>query len=217
MAPILPLAEVFTTRENLFSRPMEEVRREVARQITIAGEHVPILKKLLSHKGEKQAELSSSAIAQILTSGQQVCSLLGINFLVPKALKEMVRPTVSLVAQTKKRSGKKITYLNLEEILDFSWQISLGNTTITREEFMQLTQSAEGVVKFRDQYLLLEPQTVKKILDKLETPLPRLSSPEMLQAAITGEIEGITFRPDEMLCKLIKDFTGRKKCQRRHA
>jgi uncharacterized Zn finger protein/superfamily II DNA or RNA helicase len=213
LAPPLPLAQVFSDKETLFSRPIQEVRGEVARQMTIAGEYIPVLKKLLSHKGKKQAALDSSAVAKVLTEGQQVCSLLGIRVTIPKALKQMARPTVSIAAQTREGRGEKISYLNLEEMLNFSWQISLGDTAITREEFMQLAQAAEGVVKFREHYLMLEPEAVKKILEKLNAPLPRLSSAEMLRASITGEAAGMPFQPDKMLRKLIEDLGREKEVQ----
>ncbi|MEW5920427.1 MAG: DEAD/DEAH box helicase [Bacillota bacterium] len=213
LAPPLPLAEVFSGKETLFSRPIQEVRQEVARQMTIAGEYIPVLKKLLSFKGERQAKLDSSAVAKILTEGQQVCSLLGIRVIIPKALKQMARPTVSIAAQTQEGREKKISYLNLEEMLNFSWQISLGDTTITRDEFMQLAQAAEGVVKFREHYLMLEPEAVKKILEKLNASLPRLSSAEMLRASITGEAAGIPFHPDKMLRKLIEDLGREEEAQ----
>lgn len=213
LAPTLPLAEVFSEKESLFSRPIQEVRQEVARQMTIAGEYIPILKKLLSHKGKKQAKLDSSAIAKVLTDGKQVCSLLRIRVTVPKALKQMAWPTVSVAAQTRGGQGEKISYLNLEEMLNFSWQVSLGDTTITQDEFMQLAQSAEGVVKFREQYLMLEPEAVKKILEKLNAPLPRLSSAEMLRASITGEAADVPFHPDKILRKLIKDLGREEEVQ----
>lgn len=214
LAPTLPLAKIFSNKDNsLFGQPIQDVRGEVSRQLTIAGEYIPILKKLLSHKGEKQAKLDSSAISKVLTEGQQICSLLGIRVTIPKELKEIARPAVSLTAQTRESSGKKISYLNLEEMLNFSWELSMGDISITREEFMQLAQSAEGVVKFREHYLMLEPEMVKKILEKLDNPPPRLSSAEMLRASITGEADGIPFNPNEMLRKMIADLDHEEEVQ----
>ena len=206
LAPTLPLAEVFSDKNNLFGHPIQDVRGEVSRQLTIAGEYIPVLKKLLSHKGKKQAKLDSSVIAKVLTEGQQICSLLGIRVTIPKELKEIARPAVSLVAHTRESPGKNISYLNLEEMLNFSWELSVGDIPITREEFMQLAQSAEGVVKFKERYLMLDPEAVRKILEKLNNPLPRLSSAEMLRASITGEAGGIPFNPDKMLRKMIADL-----------
>lgn len=208
LSPPLPLAQVFSEKETLFSRPIEEVRREVAQQLTIVGEHIPILKQLLRHKGKKQAALAPADLAKIITEGRQICSLLGIRVIVPRSLKQIARPAATLAAQIRSRQTPKetVSYFNLQDLLDFTWQVSLGDTAITPEEFRRLAQEAEGVIKFKEQYILLEPEEVKTILEKLNSPPPRLSRAETLRAALTGEAAGVSFRPDEMLKKLLDDI-----------
>ena len=206
LATTLPLAEVFSEREMVFSRTAQQVRQEIARQLTIAGAYIPVLKKLLNHKGSMQAKLDPSAVGKVLTEGKQICSLLGIRVTVPRELKQMAWPRLSMAAWAHESLGERVSYLNLEEMLQFSWQVSLGDQNISREEFMELARSAEGVVKFRDQYLLLDAQEVKKILDRLEDPLPQLSSAEALRASITGEVDGIPFQPDQVLQQLLEDL-----------
>ncbi|AGL03321.1 SNF2-related protein [Desulfoscipio gibsoniae] len=207
LAPVLPLKELFTDKKELFSRPTAFARREIAHQLTIAGAHIPILKKLLSHKGNKQANLSPPNLAEFVTGGQQICSLLGIRVMVPKELKQMAVPRLALAARTAKSSEKNVSYFNLDEMLEFTWQVSLGDVTMTGEEFRRLAESASGVVKFKEQYLLLKPQEVESILAKLRNPVPRLSSMEVLRAAATGEAAGAVFNPDRMLQQLVNDLS----------
>jgi uncharacterized Zn finger protein/superfamily II DNA or RNA helicase len=206
LAPVLPLKEAFSNQGELYSLPVAYVRREVARQLTIAGEHIPILKKLLSHKGNKQANLSPSALAEFVTGGQQVCSLLGIRVMIPKELKQMAVPRLALAARKTQGDEKSISYFNLDEMLEFAWQVSLGDVTMTGEEFRRLAESASGVVKFKEQYLLLKPEEVEGILAKLRSPAPRLSSMEVLRAAVTGEAAGAVFNPDRLLRQLVDDL-----------
>ncbi|MFZ5686730.1 MAG: SNF2-related protein [Bacillota bacterium] len=207
LAPVLRLKEVFAAdREELFSLPIAFVRQEVARQLTVAGEHVPTLKKLLSYKGEKLANLAPPTLAEFLTRGQQICSLLGIRVMIPKALQQIAVPRVALAAKTTGGKEKGISYFNLDEMLEFSWQVSLGGITLSGEEFRKLAESAAGVVKFRDQYLLLQPEEVSGILKKLHEPVPQLSAMETLQAAVTGEAAGAIFNPDRVLRQLVDDL-----------
>ncbi len=202
LAPVLPLGEVFSAKEELFSLPIEYVRREVARQLTIAGEYIPILKKLLSHKGKKLAALSPTTLAEFLTGGQHVCSLLGIRVMIPKDLKQIASPRLALAAKAAQGQGKTTSYFNLDEMLEFSWQVSLGGVTMTGEEFCKLAESAAGVVKFKEQYLLLKPEEVSGILAKLREPAPRLSAMEALWSAVTGEAAGAIFNPGRVLQQL---------------
>jgi uncharacterized Zn finger protein/superfamily II DNA or RNA helicase len=208
LAPMVRLKEVFAAdKAELFSLPIQFVRQEVAHQLTVAGEHVPTLKKLLSFKGEKLATLSSPTLAEFLTKGQQICSLLGIGAIIPKALQHIAIPRLALAAKTKNRKEKTVTYLNLDEMLEFSWQVSLGGLTMSGEEFRKLTESAAGVVKFRDQYLLVQPEDISNILQKLHQPAPRLSAMETLQAAVTNEAAGVILNPDQALRQLIDDLS----------
>lgn len=210
LASTRPLQDVFTSKGEIFSRPVREVRQEVARQLTIAGEYIPVLKKLVKHRGTKQAKLSSSAVSTLLAEGKQVCALLGIRVAVPRELKELARPALALAAHTLEGRDEQVSYLNLDKMLEFSWEISLGDQTISREEFMELARGAEGIVRFRDRYLMLDPAEAKKILDQLEEPLPQLSSTEVLRAAVTGDVEGMPFLADDQLQKLLDDLEGER-------
>jgi uncharacterized Zn finger protein/superfamily II DNA or RNA helicase len=207
LAPLLPLSGIFTEEKKIFSFPAEVVRSEVARQIMITAEYFPILRNLLNHKGQKIARIGSRMISDFLNSGRHICSLLGIKVVIPKELKELASPKLALKAATKNSTGGKVSYLNLQEMLTFSWEVALGDITMTREEFLKLAAHADGIVWFKDRYLMLNPEEVKNIMERLSKPLPNLSAPELLLATLTGESQGIIFNPDHVLKKITEDLT----------
>jgi SNF2 family DNA or RNA helicase len=196
--------------DELFSLPVELVREEISRQLTVAGEHVPVLKSLLSYKGTKHANLTPESLVEFLTKGKHICSLLGIKAIMPKSLLQIARPRIALAAKPKNGKEKTISYLNLNDMLDFSWQVSIGDKNISAEEFRSLTESASGIIKFHDQYLLVETDSLKSILNALKDPVPRLSAMQTLQAAVTGEVSGIVFDPDLMLKQMIDALSAAK-------
>jgi len=204
MSPMLFLQEVFDEDKSLvFSLPIEKARRDVSLQLTVAGEYVPILKTLLKHKGRKTANLSSQSLSEFLSHGQHICSLLGIGVVLPKALKEIAVPRLSLAA--KKKSGEKgaVSYLNLNEMLEFSYQISMGNTNIDVDDFIKLSQSTDGIIKFKDQYLFLKPEEISEIINKLQQPVPKLSAMETLRIAVLGEVSDYFFSGEKILSTLL--------------
>ena len=144
-------------------------------------------------------------MASFVTRTRGLLDLLGIRMIVPKELKRLVTPQLTLRAQVKGKAGS-VSYLSLHEILDFSWEISLGDLRLSKSEFLDLVKSAHGVVRFRDQYLLLSPEEVKSILEKLRKPPRELSAMEALCSAVTGERDGMLFRADEALRHLIEDL-----------
>lgn len=209
LAAPLPLAEIFTARKKVFSLPADSVRNEIARQLTFAAPYFPALKKILSAKGTKPVTVEPSAMAEFLANGREICALLGIKVVVPRELKVLASPQLSIGARFKSNGPQTVSYLNLNEMLEFSWQVSIGDLTLTREEFVRLAASAQGIVKFKNHYLLLRPEEVKSLLEKLDQPLPQFSSLEVLQATLTGEAgeTGALFDPDQALKQLTADFT----------
>lgn len=207
LSPLLPLADVFTTKKTIFSHPVEMVRFTVAHQISTASTYFPPLKKVLSSKGEKSPLIDPLEMARFIQNGQYIFNMLGIRVIVPKELKILSSPQLSLGAKFKAGEKQNISYFNLEEMLTFSWEVALGDLKLTRKEFLQLVKSAAGVVKFKEHYLLLQPEEVARIVKKLNQPLPKLSSAEIMQASLTGETANILFHSDNKLRKIIDELT----------
>lgn len=205
LAPVLPLAEVFRRKDPIFSQPAAVVRTNVARQVAVAAEHLPQLKAVLNNKGVHPAEIDAEAMASFMTRTRGVLDLFGMRIIVPKELKALTAPQLALRAKAKGKAGS-VSYLSLEGLLDFSWEISLGDIRLSKAEFLDLVKSAHGVVRFRDRYLLLSPEEVKSILEKLKKPPRELSSMEALCSAVTGECDGMLFSPDEALRNLIENL-----------
>jgi len=207
LSPLLPLADVFTAKKTIFSHPVEMVRFRVAHQISTASTYFPPLKKVLSSKGKKSSFIDPREMARFIQNGQHIFNMLGIRVIVPKELKILSSPQLSLGAKLKAGEKQNISYFNLKEMLTFSWEVALGDLKLTRKEFLQLVNSAAGVVKFKEHYLLLQPEEVARIVKKLNQPLPKLSSAEIMQASLTGEAANILFHSDDKLRKIIGELT----------
>lgn len=204
LAPLLPLAEIFR-KDTVFSQPAVAVRTEVARQIAVAAGHLPQLQPILNSKGAYPAEIDAEGMASFMTRTKALLDLLGIRMLVPKELKQLATPRLAVRARVKGKAGS-VSYLSLQKMLDFSWEISLGDQRLSKSEFLNLVKSAHGVVRFRDHYLLLSPEEVKGILERLRKPPRELSAMEALCSAVTGEHDGMLFNADDALQKLVKDL-----------
>ncbi|MGQ9498623.1 MAG: SNF2-related protein [Desulfotomaculales bacterium] len=204
LAAPLPLAGIFRCAGQIFSRPAEEVRSEVARQITLAAEYLPGLKDILNSKGRNSLFITPLEMADFLERGQEILNFLGIKVVIPKELKRLSAARVAIRAEY---NGNQVSYLSLEKVLRFSWEVALGETTLTRDEFLRLAGAATGLVRFKDQYLLLKPEEVRNVLEWLNRPLPRPSSTELLQASLTGELQDTAFNPDEAFKRVLDELT----------
>jgi uncharacterized Zn finger protein/superfamily II DNA or RNA helicase len=208
LAPPRPLEEIFAAREPLFGRPAETVRREIGRRIALAADHLPALKEILRHKGRRPAVLDAAAAADFLTRGRGLLTLLGLRVVVPRELQTLTPPRLVLHAEVRSQNEDAVQYLNLDQMLDFSWAVAVGDQLLSPDELRRLAAEAEGVVRFRDRYLLLRPAEAERLLAALERRPPRLTAPEALRATLTGEAQDTAFHPGTALRRLADRLTG---------
>ncbi len=206
--PLRPLGEVFGAEGTVMGLPADEARTQLARQITLLGEHIPEIREILESQGSQAVRLEASRVVSFLREGRSLCRLLGVRVMIPRALREVVSPRAVLRASAK-GSQATVSYLHLEEVLSYSWEVALGDETITREEFLDLVSSAGSLVWFRGRYLLLDPDEVRRLVEKMGQSPPQLSSMESLRVSLSGEWEGVQVRPDRALEKILARLSER--------
>lgn len=199
----LPISSIFDdSRREILSMPAEQARTETLRNITILSNFIPELRRVVDSRGRESVRITSRRMAEILTDARQILDILGVRVSLPKGMETLARPRIILRAGA--RSAKVDSILNISNMLEFSPEIALGKQRISLDEFRKLLRRAEGVVRFRDQYLLLTPEIASSIMQKLD------SLPEMpdgvrgLHALLSGRFEGTEVLPDDTIRKALK-------------
>jgi hypothetical protein len=93
--------------------------------------------------------------------------------------------------------------LDLEGLLDFSWEVVLGDSLLTGDEVADLLARREPLVRFRGAWVLLEPAELERLPTTL-TDAGRLPAPEALRAVLTGEYQGVPVVADDRLSLLLE-------------
>lgn len=206
LSPLVPLSKLFTAKGPLFSQPAESVRTEVLRQIALASEPMPVLREVVRQKGKGRVTLPPPEMVCFLTEAKELLDLLGIRVVIPKALKQLATPSLALQARMSKK-GERVSYLSLDTLLNFSWKVAIGGEMISKEAFLALVRKSEGLVRFRDHYLLLKPEEARRLLERLDQPSPALTPLALLRAGLSGEFDGALFQADAALQRLLDDLT----------
>ncbi len=206
MAPMLSLAEVFAAEEEVFSRPAAPLKRDLARQIAVAGEYLPQLADILNSRGVMSAVIGPAEMAELLTRHAAVLGVLGIRLVLPRELARLLSPRLALRASFP-GSSKAVKYLSLAQMLDFDWEICVGDTALSREEFLELARFAGGVVRFREGYVLLDPAEARRLLENITKPPPRPEAAEFLHWLLAGERDGVELRADKALERWLRKLT----------
>lgn len=213
---IITLSDIFSTEDQTFGIDNKFVRYEISKQLIYASSYFPELKEIAISGGEIKPEFSINELLKIVSITSTVLDALGIKFIIPKELKNIATPKLMLKATLAGGSNFDFSSIfenihesniSLNDIMNFQYEIAIGDERITAEEFANLVKKSEGIIKFKDQYVLLKPEEVDKILKKLEQNNGKqLSTIELLHSAFSGVYQDIHFDCDEALKNIINDF-----------
>ena len=188
--PMQPLESLFT-----FLQHDDNSRFAALKDLQLLAHYMPELNQVIASKGKKQLTYTSETFSDVLLKILPAIRLFGIKTLLPKSLQHLLKPQIS-VSLSAKTSNKK--YFSIADLIDFDWKVALGNTFMTPQEFMELSKKSFGLVKIRDQYVMMSEEEIQKIIKKLTAPTsPKAFS--LLQAALSGEYEGASVEIDAKL------------------
>ena len=169
--------------------------------------HFPQLKEVIRSNGNQPVTCDPDSFAQVLIEVLPVMRLFGISILMPKALNHWVRPQATVRIQSGGTAGvvKGKSLMNLTNMLDFNWQVALGDSVVSPEEFKDMVKGLSGLVKIQGQYVLIQNNEISTLKKKLEAP-PKLTQRELLQTALAEEYLGQSISLDETTKSLISDL-----------
>ncbi|MBC3784801.1 DEAD/DEAH box helicase [Spirosoma utsteinense] len=196
-API-PLAELLTDKQHA------PIRMAVLQDLLVLSRHFPDLARLTQKDAPAHLFYKPQDFVKVLLDTLPRMQLLGISLLLPRSLKHWVRPQVGgrLKANV---AVKNDSFMRLDDMLTFDWQIALGDEMVDIRDFQKLVNNSSGLVKIKDQYVLLDPTELTRLYKQLESP-PELTGPELLRAALTEEYKGGRLGISSDVRALIKSF-----------
>lgn len=146
------------------------------------------MKPLLSSSGKERLFFDSDSFAEVLLDILPLVKLLGIRILLPNSLKNLARPKTSLKLEGANSNASGKSYLKLNEMLQFEWQIAIGDKTIPVNEFNKLVEGTSGVVNIKGEYVLIDQKEVATLLANLDQE-KQLSPAQLLQSALIEEYQ----------------------------
>ena len=179
-----------------------EHRMLMLKELNLLGDYYPDLHTILETGGKDKLHYAAESFSNILLKILPVLKLFGIHVLLPKSLQSIMKPMVSLNLTTAKN---KKSYFSLDGLMDYNWQVSMGDTFISQAEFELLSQTTMGLVRIKDQYIMMDEMQVKKIIQHLNKPA-KLTGIDLLQAALSGDYERAPVFIDETLKQQIVDL-----------
>ncbi len=202
-------------QEEVFGANSSDISKIVEKQLNYAVKYMPELEKLFEDEDNLALRLNLSEVYKVITQTAYYLQKAQIEVILPDELVNIIVPRASINAKVKTaREGELLevfnntsTSISLEDILDFSYEIAIGDEKISMEEFEKLVASNEGLIKYKDKYVLIDKDDSKKIFEQiLKANHSKLSRLELIHAAMSGQLENYEFDYDEAFANIIKDF-----------
>lgn len=202
-------------KEEVFGANSSDISKIVEKQLNYAIKYMPELEALFEDESKLSLQLNLNEVYKIITQTAYYLQKAQIEVILPDELVNIIVPRASINAKVKTaRSGDLMDVFNntassisLEDILDFSYEIALGDEKISIEEFNKLVQTNNGLIKYKDKYVLVDKDESKKVFEQIaKANHSKLTRLELIHASMSGQLEQYDFDYDEAFASIIKDF-----------
>ncbi|UCC51985.1 MAG: SNF2 helicase-associated domain-containing protein, partial [Anaerolineaceae bacterium] len=192
---IVPAAEVWRTRGGIlealdrrFDRPQERLLTGLG----YAGRFFSPIKQSLNRQNPSVIRLTSQEAFEFLRSCAPQLEQSGFGLLTPPWWN---KPGTRLGVRLKLSGGsKRMTeissgHMSLRNLVKYRWQLSIGNTALSREEFDALVALKSPLVQIRGQWIQLDPEQIEAAIqfwEKQQTLEGETSLHEAMQLGLGG-------------------------------
>ena len=187
-------------------------------QKTLIEKQINWATKYIEDLEDVTLELDLPGVYKLITQITYYLAQAGMEVNLPEGMDNVIIPRASINAKIKqKRLGDIQELLNLntnstislDEIMDFSIEVALGeNEKMSAEEFQKLAKDTNGLIKYKDKYILIDRDETQKLLERLKKkPDFVMNKMQLLHHALSGKIDEYDFDYDEAFARIISDFT----------
>ena len=211
------LIDKLYTDEEVFGAKANDIARIVEKQLNYALRYMPELEDLFEDEDKLYLDLNLNEVYQIITKTAYYLQKAQIEVILPKELSNIVIPRASINAKVKESRSEDLAdiinsnssgKLSLDDILDFSYEIAIGNDKISVEEFQKLVAENNGLIKYKNKYVLIDQDESKKIFEQLaKLNLKTMSRMELIHASLSKQLDQYDFDYDAAFARVLTDFT----------
>ncbi len=206
MQPLISITELFGNDD------LEAIKMSALQDIALLIEHFPDIERLLE-SDDYSLLYGFQDFTNIFLTILPALQLFGIKILLPKSLRKLAIPQISMEIFTNETSdSERRSSINLDSLLQFNWRIAVGDQVIAADEFAKMVKGLSGIVKIKDQYVLVDSKEVKYLLDRIKHP-PKITTQEVLQSALAQEYNGAKVLLEPKVQQLLNELLNTQKVE----
>jgi len=212
---LVPANLVWKEQKNTLkylNREFESPQERLLEGLGIASRIFPVIEKSLRQAKPMYCPLKAEEAYQFLNETSLLLQQSGFGVIAPSwwtDKKSQIK--VKVQVSSPKTEGKK--FFSLDSVLQYNWELALGDKTITAEELEQIAKLKVPLVQMRGEWVLLRPEDIKAAVEVFnkqgKTGELSLREAIHLNLSETNEFKGIkvdVLKSDGWLDSLVKDL-----------
>lgn len=186
-------------RRALDSRTFSICRstRDCLKLMSRLSGYCPELTELLKNRASTTV-VPLDELADLLFKAIPTLNLLGVQTILPRTLRNLLRPQATLDLDMKENVFESRGLFDIVDAMTFDWRLAAGKYTMSEEEFEWLSEQAGRIVRFRDAYMYVDKRLLGSIRRELHGQR-KLTKAELIRAALSGGIRANGVRLSERL------------------
>jgi len=154
-------------RLAIFNKNGFNVREYLLASLGQASGIYPLIIEGLKTPEPEGCGLDTEEAFEFLTEKAVLLARAGFGILLPAWWTRKGTKT-KLISRARAKSAKKVQaggYLSMDDVIHLNWEVAIGNETLTYQELMSLAELKSPLVKFRGQWVQLNPDEIQEALD----------------------------------------------------
>jgi superfamily II DNA or RNA helicase len=174
------------------NRTLEAPQEHLLRDLALAARLFPPIEESLSVMRPESASLTGDDAWRFISETAPLLMESGTTVLLPAEMTAAGRRRLRLrmrVGRTRAAPGVVTSGFAMNSLMDFQWEVAVGDRVLSRAEFRQMVALKRPLVRWRGQWLVLDPQEIAEITRLFhQTQTGTLAAPQALAAALSGEM-----------------------------
>ncbi len=208
---------IYAETEHFENYTNQEIVDLIEKQLNYVARYYPELEEFFSEEHQFELDMNLNEVYKIIAQISYYLQKASIDVVLPEGIDNIVTPRASINARVKAArsaelrdiitgNGASVTALN--DMFDFSYTIAIGDDKLTVEEYEALTKDAQGLIKYKEHYVLIDKEENAKLIEKVKNPkITEKNKMEILHAALSQQMDDYDFDYDEAFANILKDLT----------
>lgn len=197
-------SEKIPLKDILENKEYENCRFEILKEISLLDSLVDGISDYVNGQAKHNITFDVKTFTPFLLHTIPAIRLIGIKVLLPSSMKDILRPKPTVSISRKNARGE--SFLRIDQLLTFNWQIALGDECCSPETFDELRKHAGGLMYYKQHYIYVDESDIKQI-EKALSSTKQFTAAQLMQMALSEDMDSAPIQLTNEARQLIKQFT----------